>query len=109
MQLKVPQATFKHFKNPVHSFKTGSGRLSPNRPRCCELAALTSEFVQLSVDRVHNEHVWSLVALSDRGSDQGQRPAGLLALPLLVDKVVQLAQIGVQEKVPAEEDTHTED
>lgn len=55
---------------------------------------------------MHNEHVWSLVALSDRGSDQGQRPAGLLALPLLVDKVVQLAQIGVQEKVPAEEDTH---
>lgn len=67
---------------------------------------LTSELVQLSVDGVHNEHVWSLVALSYRGTDQGQRPAGLLTLPLLVDKVVQLAQIGVQEKVPAGEDTH---
>lgn len=74
--------------------------------RCCELAGLTSEFVQLSIDGVHNEHVWSLVARSYRGADQGQRPAGLLALPLLVDKVVQLAQIGIQEEVPAEEDTH---
>lgn len=71
-----------------------------------ELAGLTSEFVQLSVGGVHNEHVWSLVAPSYRGTDQGQRPAGLLTLPLLVDKVVQLAQIGIQEKVPAEEDTH---
>lgn len=100
MRLKVPPQQ--------HSSTLKIQFLLPRRgrERCCELAPLTSEFVQLSIDGVHDEHVWSLVALSDRGADQGQRPAGLLTLPLLVDKVVQLAQVRIQEKVPAE-DTHT--
>lgn len=72
--------------------------------RCCR-AGLTSEFVQLATDRVHNEHVWSLVALSYRGTNQGQGTTGPLTLPLLIDKVVQLSQIRIQNKVPAEENT----
>lgn len=61
----------------------------------------TSEFVELSVDRVYNEHVRSLVARGYGGTDQGQGPAGLLALPLIVDKVLQLSQLWIQHKVPA--------
>lgn len=55
--------------------------------------SLTSEFVQLSVDRVYDEHVRRLVALGHRGADQGQGAARLLALPLLVHEVVQLSQL----------------
>lgn len=51
----------------------------------------------------------SLVALGYRGTNQGQGPTGLLALPLLVDKVLQLSQLWVQHKVPAwKENRHRE-
>lgn len=72
--------------------------------RClCSRAGLTSEFVQLAIRRVHYEHVRRLVALSYRGTNQGQGTAGLLTLPLLIHIVVQLSHIWIQNKVPAEE------
>lgn len=70
-------------------------------------AALTSELVQLSIDRVYDEHVRRLVAGSHRGPKQGQRPAWLLAPSLLVDKIVQLSRLCIQHKVPAQREDFT--
>lgn len=64
----------------------------------------TSEFIQLSIDGVYDEHVRSLVARRHRGADQRQRTTGLLALPLLIDKVLQLSQLWIQHKIPAQEE-----
>lgn len=46
----------------------------------------------------------SLVARCHRGADQRQRATGLLALPLLIDKVLQLSQLWIQHKIPAQEE-----
>lgn len=50
---------------------------------------------------MNDEHVGRLVARGYRGTDEGQRPSRLLDFPLLVDEVLQLAELGIQHKVPA--------
>lgn len=106
MPYKQHSSTSTNTGGKTISFITLPGyELQANTHCLCCRAGLTSEFVQLATDRVHNEHVRSLVALSYRGTNQGQGTTGPLTLPLLIDKVVQLSQIRIQNKVPAEENT----
>lgn len=50
----------------------------------------TSEFVQLPVDRVDDEHVRRLVAGRHRSTNERQGPTRLLGFSLLIDKILKL-------------------